>query len=54
MFKILFALMLVHCNASSVYYFGSQSLMCLNGPLFSSTSSAPSRFSYSPWHRLIK
>ena len=54
MFKILFALMLVHCNASSVYYFGSQSLMCLNGPLFSSTASAPSRFSYSPWHRLIK
>ena len=54
MFKILFALMLVHCNASSVYYFGSQSLMCLHGPLFSSTSSAPSRFSYSPWHRLIK
>ena len=54
MFKILFALMLVHGNASSVYYFGSQSLMCLNGPLFSSTSSAPSRFSYSPWHRLIK
>ena len=54
MFKILFALMLVHCNASSVYYFGSQSLMCLNGPLFSSTSSAQSRFSYSPWHRLIK
>ena len=46
--------MLVHCNASSVYYFGSQSLMCLNGPLFSSSSSAPSRFSYSPWHRLIK
>ena len=57
MFNIMFALMLVHCTASSVYYFGSQSLMCLNGPLFSSTSlgvSAPSRFSYSPWHRLIK
>ena len=57
MFNILFTLMLVHCTASSVYYFGSQSLMCLNGPLFSSTSlgvSAPSRFSYSPWHRLIK
>ena len=29
-------------------------LSSLNGPLFSSTSSAPSRFSYSPWHRLIK
>ena len=36
MYNILFALMLVHCTASSVYYFGSQSLMCLNGPLFSS------------------
>ena len=54
-YNILFALMLVHCTASSVYYFGSQSLMCLNGPLFSSTSlSASSRFNYSPWRRLIK
>ena len=28
--------------------------MCLNGPLFSRTSSAPSRFNYALWHRLIK
>ena len=53
-YNIIFALVLVDCTASSVYYFGSQSLMCLNGPLFSSTSSAPSRLNYSPWHRLIK
>ena len=53
MFKILFTLLIVHCNASSVYYFGSQSLMCLIGPQYGA-SSAPSRFNYSPWHRLIK
>ncbi len=53
-YNILFALMLVDCTASSMYYFGTQSLMCLKGPLFSASSSASSRFSYAISHRLIK
>ena len=59
-YNIIFALVLVRCTASSVYYFGTQSILCVmmtdTTPQFgvSLGTSASSRFRYSPWHRLVK